>query len=167
MLNLLFLLNISILFSPGIPQDANEDYILKGKDFIRVHQLDSALIYFTLAIESIDNKDKAYFWRGIAKEDMGNLEGAIEDYTHAISFKQDPKYYNNRGLVLMILNRLNEAISDFKSAILIDPNYSKSWYNLGMANQRQGESEKACENVQHAYDLGLKIAGSYIDANCS
>jgi tetratricopeptide (TPR) repeat protein len=69
-------------------------------------------------------------------------------------------------MTLMILNRLVEAVKDFETTIELDPEYSKSWYNLGMANQRQGESEKACENIQHAFDLGLKIARSYLDANC-
>jgi tetratricopeptide (TPR) repeat protein len=54
-----------------------------------------------------------YYNRGLAKQDKGDLDGAIADYNRAIEL--DPKYffaYNNRGNAKKDKDDLDGAIGD-------------------------------------------------------
>src|SRR5215471_14533654 len=64
----------------------------------------------------------AYYHRGLAKIDKGDLDGASAEYNRAIDL--DPKYANasgNRGLAKQTKGDLYGAIADYSRAIELDP----------------------------------------------
>ena len=145
---------------------AGDDDFLKAREFMTIMQFDSAQHYFSKAIDQKPDYDEAYFWRAITKEELQDMEGAIEDYSTAILINKTPKYLNNRGMSYMVLSRMEEAQSDFSAAIDLDPKYDKAWFNRGFVFHQKGEPEKACENIREAYKLGLAFAKSYLDEYC-
>ena len=62
------------------------------------------------------------FLRGLAKQNRGDLEGAIDDFSEAIRIDPDKTLpYYNRGLAKAELGDLEGAIDDFSEAIRTDP----------------------------------------------
>jgi tetratricopeptide (TPR) repeat protein len=63
--------------------------------------------------------------RGLDRQNSGDLDGAITDYTKALSFKTiaavQATIYNNRANAFMAKNDLAAAIADYSSAIQLQP----------------------------------------------
>jgi tetratricopeptide (TPR) repeat protein len=79
---------------------------------------------------------------------------AIEQYTTAISL--DPnysEYYNERGNLLLKLNRLEEADQDYRRAIALGPPYFEVWSNLGQCCRLRGRIEEAIGACDRSLDL--------------
>src|SRR5438876_593887 len=76
----------------------------------------------------------AYYDRGILRQDQGELDQAIGDFTRTIEI--DPRYaeaYCNRGLTWARKGDLEKAIGDFGRAIEAKPAYPRAFYNRGLA----------------------------------
>jgi tetratricopeptide (TPR) repeat protein len=92
--------------------------------------------------------------RGLAKEGLGNLEGAIADYTEAI--KLDPNYClarNNRGTAKYNLGDLEDASADYTKVIELDPNNIAAYINRGLAKARLNNLEEAIADFTKAIKL--------------
>ena len=63
--------------------------------------------------------------------------------------------YDNRGVVLNILDRTEEAREDFNKAIALDPNLGDAYVNLGAMLIKQGRHEEALGQINKGIDLGM------------
>ena len=99
----------------------------------------------------------AYKKRGNARSDLGDLEGAIEDYTQAIQI--NPSYanaYYNRGNTRSDLGDFEGAIEDYTQAIEINFNYADAYYNRGNIRLEIADKQGAIEDFQKAADIYRK-----------
>jgi antitoxin component YwqK of YwqJK toxin-antitoxin module/Tfp pilus assembly protein PilF len=86
-------------------------------------------------------------WEPDLYNQYGNTLDAMEDREKALHFfdsaiRKYPAYsilYLNKGVVLMNLNRWNEAEAVFKQALLIDPYCYSAHYKLGYCALQQGK----------------------------
>ncbi|WP_375499501.1 tetratricopeptide repeat protein [uncultured Nostoc sp.] len=103
----------------------------------------------------INPKDAlAYKKRGNARSDLGDFEGAIEDYTQAIQI--NPNYadaYYNRGNARSDLRDFERAIEDYTQAIQINLNYADAYYNRGNIRLEITDKQGAIEDFQKAADI--------------
>ena len=75
---------------------------------------------------------KEYFNSAYDKEENGNFNGAIADYTKAIELNpDDASAYNNRGILKEELGDLDGACSDWRKAANLGHTNAKKW----VANQ--------------------------------
>ncbi|QLE47446.1 tetratricopeptide repeat protein [Nostoc sp. C057] len=106
----------------------------------------------------INPKDAiAYKKRGNARSDLGDFEGAIEDYTQAIQI--NPNYadaYYNRGNAHSDLGDFERAIEDYTQAIQINYNYADAYYNRGNIRLEIADRQGAIEDFQKAADIYRK-----------
>ena len=112
----------------------------------------------------VDNpKDAgAYYNRGIAKSDKGDLDGAIADYDRAIEL--NPKYaraYNSRGNAKDDKGDSDGAIADYTQAIKFDPKYAIAYYNRGIAKAKRGDLDGAVADYTRAIELGSTNPAAY------
>src|SRR5215510_9686855 len=74
--------------------------------------------------------------RGLDRQNSGDLDGAIADYTKALSLKAKPvtlaTIYNNRANAFMGKNDLAAAIADYGSAIQLQPSNYENYFNRGI-----------------------------------
>ena len=118
----------------GNPEAAKE-YLNRLNDLFGVKGKEQESIKLAnIALDLDKNSNRAYFYRGNAKNASGDHTGAISDYTKAIQLKPDfiVAYYN-RGNTKIALKDYTGAISDFTKAIQLEPNDPDSYYNRGNA----------------------------------
>ena len=71
---------------------------------------------------------------GIALQEQGKLEEAIEAYNKALAIKPDyAEAYNNMGNALQEQGKLEEAIEAYNKALAIKPDYAEAYNNMGNA----------------------------------
>ena len=77
--------------------------------------------------------------RGLQRQSGGDLDGAIEDYTKALSVKANAKVHavahNNRANARLAKSDIDGAIADYGKAIELQPMDFENYYNqIGRAH---------------------------------
>ncbi|MDZ8184267.1 MAG: tetratricopeptide repeat protein [Nostoc sp. ChiSLP02] len=112
---------------------------------------------FSQAIKINPQDANAYKNRGNARCDLGDFQGAIEDYTQAIQI--NPNYveaYYNRGNARYDLGDFQGAIEDYTQAIELNFNYADAYYNRGNIRLEMADKQGAIEDFQKAADIYRK-----------
>jgi len=94
-------------------------YILRGHAYQASDDLENAEADYTSAIEMGNEIPWPYSFRGNIRAELGNADGAIEDYTSAMDLSDEPVYlfYMQRGRVYYATGEYDSAMSDYISAI--------------------------------------------------
>lgn len=103
-----------------------------------------------------------WFRIGIAAEESGNFDSAMEAYQEALRLgSPQPEVCFNLGNTFYAMNRNAEAAACFTQATQIDTEYVEAWNNLG---NTLGEIGKYKDAV-NAYQRALAISPFYADAH--
>ncbi len=103
-----------------------------------------------------------YFNRARSKTDLGDLYGAISDYSSAI--EMNPYYaeaYYNRGNRKRDLGDASGAISDYSKAIEIDPFFALAYVNRSILREKLDDLIGACKDAKNAVSVELKNLNDY------
>ena len=105
-----------------------------------------------------------WFESARAKYNINDYQGAIADYTKAISLKpDDADAYEFRGLAKGQLNDFQGAIADFTKAISLQPDNADAYFNRAVAYLKVGQKSKALPNFMKAIELGYRVPQEYLD----
>ncbi|NLQ07023.1 SUMF1/EgtB/PvdOfamily nonheme iron enzyme, partial [Cylindrospermopsis raciborskii LB2897] len=117
---------------------------------------------FNHALNINPNYAQAYNNRGIVRYELGDHQGAMEDFNHALNINPDyAQAYNNRGIVRTCLGERQLAIEDFSQATIIAYNYTESYINKGYARYELGSRQKAIEDFNQALNINPNYAQAY------
>lgn len=140
---LTYLLRANVLSALGKHDEAVSDYDRASGDGV---------------VLPLGMQDVVLYNRGNSKAELGDLQGAIEDYTEAI--QGDPsngQIYYNRGNAYLDLRRFQKALDDFAVASNIDgppgPREINALHNQGIALLAVGKLSEALD----IYRQGWKI----------
>jgi len=75
----------------------------------------------------------------------------------------DAEPYNMRGVAFAKIDMHSEAISDFETAIRIDPNFYQAYNNRGLVYQRMGLTRLALNDFSKAIDILNSYYTPYIN----
>jgi lipoprotein NlpI len=106
--------------------------------------------------------DKAYYNRGNAKDSENNLDGAIADYTQALTL--NPKLgaaYAKRGFARQTKGDADGALDDYAQAIILNPTMAVAYYNRGLIKVQKGDLEGAIDDSTTAISLEPKNGAAY------
>ncbi len=112
------------------------------------------------------NKQTAeeYFYRGLSKYELGDYNGAIQDYNKAIQLAPDnTSAYINRGNSKSNLGDENGAIQDYNKAIQLAPDDALAYYNRGISKSNLGDENGAIQDYNKAIQLAPDDALAYIN----
>lgn len=122
-----------------------------------------AVMCFDQAISQNPRYASAFNNRGLAREWLGDKDGAKRDYLTAINL--NPKFsipHNNLGSLFFIENDVGSALAEYQKAVNIAPNciYLD---NLGCAKERLGDREGALREYTRSVQLNPAYALGYKD----
>ena len=136
-----------------------------------------AIEYLEQAILLDRNYGEAYSNLGLAYDNKGDYDKAIEYYKKALKIilrklgSEHPNvaiYYNNLGFAYREKGDYDKAIEYFQKALKIGlrklgsehPNVAFYYNNLGKTYNNKGDYDKAIEYLQKALKIGLRKLGS-------
>lgn len=113
----------------------------------------SARDAFDTAVRQEPRNATAFNNRGVARARLGDLNGAVLDYTRAMELAPtDAETVFNRGNAYAAAGNLPAAISDFTTAVTLRPGYSQAYFNRGTVRAAAGDVTGAVTDWQWAMD---------------
>lgn len=96
-----------------------------------------------IAGERTPARGAAHAWLGWLAADRGDLEGALDGYRVASQHQPDESGIRaDHGFILNRLGRFEEAASELREAIRLDPGLPTAHFNLGISLLGQGDFER-------------------------
>ena len=126
-------------------------YIGSGRYDLYKENYISAVARFTAVINSKPKLTEAWFLRGIAKYNLNDFRGAMEDFSMAI--KINPFYsdaFHYRGLTFEQLGDFNNAKEDLAAAMELNPANSHIYADIG--------SNSLCTRSMKGFGIFQRIA---------
>ena len=93
---------------------------------------------------------------GMAPRESAELCSAALQF-EPLSRKDRAGTLDNRGVILDALGRTDEARSDFRDAIALNPDLGDAYVNLGSMLIKQGRHEAALEQINTGINLGMSF----------
>jgi tetratricopeptide (TPR) repeat protein len=91
-----------------------------------------------------------------------DFANAQEQFNLALqTSQQDPMIWNGLGVANVNLGLIDEAISNYRHALELNPNYADAFANLGAALLAQGKNDEAIEMCERALRLRPDIADAH------
>lgn len=127
----------------------NADYLCKkALELYQQRNYSEAINKFDMALNISPNLANAYRYRGKAKAEYGDTDGALADYSQLILIQpKNPEAYDNRGNIYYQLQDYEKAIADYDEAVKINPNFALGYYHLGLAYIKLDNTQKARDNL--------------------
>ena len=100
--------------------------------------------------------------QGLAKQNLGDWDGAMADYNQAI--RLDPNYsaaYDNRGNVKRQQGDLNAAMADINQAIRLNPKNGLAYFNRAGVKEKKGDWDGAIADFNRAISLKPNYSAAY------
>jgi tetratricopeptide (TPR) repeat protein len=150
-------INQAIQLQPNNPNLYNEKYVVLS-DLKRYKEAAAAIN------KAIELSPRAAFYnnRGVVRNELGDKQGAIDDYNLAIKINpNDALAYYNRGNVRDELGDKPGAIDDYNLAIKINPNYAEAYNNRGNVRNELGDKQGAIDDYNLAIKINPNLAEAY------
>jgi Tfp pilus assembly protein PilF len=101
--------------------------------------------------ESDTRLEAARLWReGCHRLEAGDVEGAIALYTRSIETYPTAEGYTFRGWAMSFQGRLDEAISECRRAIEVDPTFGNPYNDIGCYLMQQNQLDEALVWLERA-----------------
>ncbi|WP_300699842.1 tetratricopeptide repeat protein [Bacteroides sp.] len=127
-----------------------EDYVL-------------SIQYFNQVINAKPYLFEPYFFRGLAKINLDDFQGAEADCDAAI--QRNPFVvgaYQIRGLARIRQNKFDGAIEDYKAAIKYDPENVVLWHNLTLCHIQKEDYEAAKTDLGKLLTIAPRYTRAYL-----
>lgn len=127
----------------------------------------AALEYINSAINLVDCSDY-YIQRGKIEEELGDVQGAFDDYSIVIANEPRFEAYGYRGSIYLNAGNLQAAIDDFTKSVELNPNYGGGYINRGLAKYSLNDFEEAIKDYNIAIEQYPDYTYTYgcrMDAN--
>lgn len=129
---------------------------------IRVKVWENSLTLFNDVIAKQPDLAMAYNQRAAARNQIGDNQGALEDFARAIEL--DSNYaaaYNNRGAIRDLLKDYDGALDDYNIAISLSPLYADAYGNRGTVKVRLERYEEALADFNTAIGMNNNKGMTY------
>ena len=141
---------------------AAQERFEQGKNYDHAKMLDEASNSYTEAIALKSNFAEAYLYRGLARHDKGDMDGALDDSNEAIRLNPGlAEAHLNRGRARHYKSDLEAAIKDYNKAIRLNPDYALAYYNRGIARGDEGDLAGAIKDYNEVIRLSPDYALAY------
>ena len=147
-----------LIMCPGLAfAQINTDRVMAiGRNALYFEDYVLSIQYFNQVINAKPYLAEPYFYRGLAKMNLDDYQGAENDCTEAIKRNPFvPNAYQIRGISRIRQEKFKDAIQDYEKALKLDPENISLWHNLALCRMREED-----------YALAKSRLG-YVDSHCS
>ena len=135
-----------------------KDYLDEGIEAYKANSFSEAILNFTKALENNPDNTEILFFRALAKSEIGDRYGAINDYNKILLFegKVTPlnykfsTVYNNKAYCLVELGNFKSALPLVEKALRLDETEWYIWDTSGELNYRLGQFQKCIDDMDNA-----------------
>lgn len=125
---------------------------------------EEALRWLDEAIYIAPHYGRAYLARGNAREEAGDLDGAVEDNRKALAINPESSWvYNNLGNALRKRGELDLALDALDKAVQLDPTSAIVYNSRGVARRQKGDFDGALEDLKRALKLNPRNPLTYVN----
>ncbi len=132
-------------------------YVHLGSAYAKQEKFQEAIGYYGKAIGMVPvtpDHVRAYNYRGLAHDKLGQYEKAIEDFNQAVRLdRHDISAYKNRGLTYAKMGLHQLALENFQAAVRINPLDADVYKNRGITYAGLGQYQNALDDFQKALTL--------------
>lgn len=109
------------------------------------------LTFYSDIISNYPDARVAYTNRGATRKEMGQLQGALADFTKSIQLgAKSYKGYANRGAVYTSMGDFSKALTDYKKAYLLNPKNPQVMSGYGYTQLQTGDLNGAMKTFDRA-----------------
>lgn len=106
--------------------------------------------------------EREFYNRGLDKVLQGDLEGALQEFDHALQINpQFAEAYYRRGVVRFDLGNHSGAIEDYTLALQLNCENIESYFGRALARLAIAQPTKALEDVKHILNIKPNHAPAY------
>jgi tetratricopeptide (TPR) repeat protein len=93
---------------------------------------------------------------------LGNLQAAVDIFNLLLAkLPGSAEVYNNRGAILQMMKRYDDALASYDKAIALKPDYTNAWFNRGSALKQLNRFEEALAS----YDKAIALNPGHAEAH--
>lgn len=159
------LIAVVVLSVVGVYAQLDKPYFyLRGRDYIMSGQYRSAIESLNLLLRALPEEYEGYFLRGVAKYNLNDLQGALQDFSSAIFYNPAyPMAYQYRGITQSRLGQYDEALGDFDRAIELRPGAPGTFYSRAVTHFLNQQFSRAVADYTRFLRLEPSDAQGYVN----
>ena len=159
----ILLILLMVLPLASVAQINTDRVMMIGRNALYFEDYVLSIQYFNQVIGAKPYLHEPYFFRGLAKLNLDDFQGAEQDCSEAIDrnpFVVD--YYQVRGLARIRLENYQGAISDYNQALTYAPENVGVWHNLILCKMREKDYDGARAGVQRLMQISPRYVPAYL-----
>lgn len=141
-----------------------EVFSIRGQMALQEGKYSNAIQHFNI-LARLDSTDYwTFFYRGIAKYNLGDIRGALSDFDNTI--RLNPVFtngYHFRGITYSRFGQYEKAFEDFRSAIELRPGNIGIYFSRGVAHFLSQNFEQALKDFNFYIDREDSDASAYLN----
>ncbi len=149
---------------PARSQYNREYFFWMGRRLMMEKEYSEAIRTLNILLRADEKAFEGYFWRGIAKYQLGDLLGADADFT--IALELNPVYtiaYTYRAITRSRLGNYDDALKDFQEAIDLRPDLPNPYYSRGVTRLLNQQFKEAIADFDQFIMQEDKVADAYLN----
>ncbi len=139
-------------------------FMFRGRLALSDGRFSQAIEHFNI-LSKLDSTDYwTFFYRGIAKYNLGDIRGAQNDFDNSI--RLNPVFtsaYHYRAITFSRFNKYDESLKDLETAIDLRPGYMGLYFTRGVTYFLSQQFEKAVEDFDRYIRKEPKDPSPYLN----
>jgi len=137
---------------------------LRAETLFRLGRFEEVVQALDRYLETGKPLEPVYRGRGLARAELGQYPGAIDDFTKALELHPTSAVQAYRGWTHLVVDAPKLALRDFELAIELDANNGDAYNGRGFAHARLGRHREALEDAALAISHGPPSPRLYYNA---
>lgn len=134
------------------PMDADA-FFERGNLYYNEQDFKEAIVDYSKSLDLAPGRDMAYFTRGVSYSLINKHDLAIDDFSKSLELALSPTTHDIRGRSHLALGNLDDALSDFTSAISLSPNINYYYLDRAQVYDALGQYDNAAADRAKADEL--------------
>ncbi|MCL2501718.1 MAG: tetratricopeptide repeat protein [Bacteroidales bacterium] len=141
-----------------------QQFFYHGRQMLIEGKYPQAIESFNMLIRLDANLYEAYFFRGIAKYNLGDFVGAQIDFDRTLSI--NPVFtpgFHYRAITLSRMGKYDEALKDLEEAVALRPSYTGLYFSRGVTFLLSQQFEKAVQDFNRFIKFEPRESVAYLN----